>query len=91
MVYNTGTGTGPRQKLVKKAEKMALTTAEELRLEGAARAKAESINAVLVTRFGKIPASLKKQINAVHELARLDTLTKLAVSCKTLNDFKKAL
>lgn len=71
----------------KEAEKMALTTAEELRLEGTAK----TIYGVLVARFEKVPASVEKKLNAIQEPARFDKLTKLAATCKTLDDFKKAL
>lgn len=91
----------------KEVEKMIMTTAEEWsieakkkgraegraegKVEGKAEGRVESINAVLATRFGKVPVSLAKRINVIQDFARLDSLIKLAVNCKTLSDFKKAL
>lgn len=83
----------------KEAEKMAMTTAEELRLQGVAAGKAEGkvegmvviILDILTDRFGKIPASLEKKINTIKDSARLSGLGKRAETCKTLDDFKKTL
>lgn len=79
----------------KEADKMAMTTAEELRLQGKAEGKtegkAEMIMVILSDRFGQIPTSLEKKITAVRDSARLSDLGKLAASCKALSEFKKAL
>lgn len=79
----------------KEAEKMELTLAEELRLEGEARGKAkgkaESLIRILTKRFGTIPASVEKKISAIHTPERIDELTDVAVTCDSLAAFKKAL
>lgn len=83
----------------KEAEKMVLTTAEELRREGEARGRAEgmakgmakTVGNILAVRFGAIPAALEKKIHAIQDPDRFDELTRLAVSCASLGEFKKAL
>jgi hypothetical protein len=87
----------------KEAEEMALTLAEELRLEGEARGeargkaigkaigKAEAIVSVLTARFGKVPAALEKKIHGIQEYSSIEQLTFLAATCDSLEAFKKGL
>jgi hypothetical protein len=87
----------------KEAEEMALTLAEELKLEGRAEGKAEgkaegeaigktkSIVNFLTARFGKVPVSLEKRITGIKESAYIEKLTFLAATCDSLGAFKKGM
>ncbi len=83
----------------KEAEAMAMTTAEQLRregrvegrAEGKAEGKAEAIIVYLETRFGSVPASLKKAVTSQTNWSELDTLTALAATCKNLNEFRRGI
>jgi hypothetical protein len=79
----------------KEAKKMAMTTAQELLLEGEAigEAKGEkrAILTVLNTRFGKVPQGIVKSVNSYTDLVALESLTVLATRCKSLDDFKESV
>ncbi len=71
----------------KEAENMAMTTAKEFELEGGAK----MIVTVLSTRFGRVPASVKKAIEACSDFDALDSLAALAATCKNIEEFKRGL
>lgn len=91
----------------KEADTMALTLAEKLRREGRAEGKAEgraegkaegraegkieTILTVLKSRFGKIPAGLKKKLLSVRDAERIDKIVKAAAVCKDLEEFRKGI
>ncbi len=87
----------------KEAENMALTAAEVLRREGEARGKAmgkamgeamgkaHAILTVLESRFGAVPATLKKSVAACGDSKVLDSWTVLAATCNSLKEFKEGI
>ncbi len=91
----------------KEAEAMAMTSADELMLEGLKRGrmegkaegkaegrtegKAEAIITVLESRFGPLSARVKKAVSSQTNWVVLDSLTALAATCKSLDEFKRGL
>jgi hypothetical protein len=83
----------------KEAQKMAMSTMQELILQGEAqgeakgeaKGKAEAIRTFLKARFGKVPQVITKTVNSYADPSALDSLTKLAATCKSLDEFKKGL
>jgi hypothetical protein len=83
----------------KEAKKMAMSTAQELRLEGEARGKVEgkvegkkeTILDVLKGRFGKVPKTIRNTVNSYSDLTALQSLSVLAGSCKSLDEFEDGL
>lgn len=77
----------------KEADEMALTLADELKLEGKkegkAEGKADGVMTVLKARFGEIPAALGKKLRSLRDPERLDKALELAATCETLAEFKK--
>ncbi len=74
---------------------MGITAAEQLRREGRregrVEGKAEAIITVLESRFGSVPASIKKSVAASTNWTELDALTALAATCNTLDEFKRGM
>jgi hypothetical protein len=79
----------------REAQKMAMTTAQELLLEGRAEGEAigkkQTILTVLDTRFGKVPQGIIKSVNSYTDSIALKSLTVLATKCKSLDDFKEGV
>jgi predicted transposase YdaD len=83
----------------KEAEKMAMSTAQELILEGETRGKVkgkvegkkEAILDVLESRFGKVPKTIRDTVNSYSDLTALKSLVVFAGSCKSLDEFKEWL
>ncbi len=78
---------------------MATTLLEQILKEGAAKGKAEgmaegkiqSLLTILELRFGEIPAALHKKLMKLRDTDRLEQIIKLAVTCKSIREFQKAL
>ena len=74
---------------------MAMSTAQELRLEGEAKGKIQgkkdTILNFLKGRFGKVPKPISDTVNSYNDSTALDSLSVLAGSCKTLDEFKDGL
>jgi hypothetical protein len=83
----------------KETQDMFSTTAQELmyqgrvegRAEGAIRGKAEALLTFLQARFGKVPQGIVKTVNSYSDLIALESLTVLAATCDSLNEFKEGL
>jgi hypothetical protein len=75
----------------KEAEKMAMSTMQELMLQGKAEGKAEAIATVLKVRFGVLPRHIVKSINSYSDPIALESWTELAATCKSLDEFADAL
>jgi flagellar biosynthesis/type III secretory pathway protein FliH len=60
-------------------------------VRGKARGKAEALLTVLQARFGKVPQSIVKAVNSYSDLIALESLTVLAATCNSLNEFKEGL
>jgi hypothetical protein len=67
--------------------KMAKSTMEELWLQG----KTEAIRTVLKARFHQLPQPVVKTINSYSDPKTLESLTVLAATCRTLDEFKAGL
>ena len=63
----------------------------EGKAEGKAEGEAKAIVLVLKTRLGRVPKSIKDAVHAITDSKTLEKLTKLAVTCKSLAEFEKAL
>ena len=59
--------------------------------EGKAEGEARAVVRILTTRFGRVPRAVSERVLAIGDLVVLDSLTELAVTCKSLDEFKKAL
>ena len=74
---------------------MAMSTAQELRLEGRVQGKIEgeknAILRYLETRFAKVPKSVSDAVNAYSDLTALQSLSAHAWSCQTLDEFADGL
>ena len=79
----------------KEANKMAMTTAQELIREGKAEGEAigekRAILTVLHTRFGRVPQQIAKSVNSYTDRIALESLTVLAAKCKSLDEFKEGV
>jgi predicted transposase/invertase (TIGR01784 family) len=79
----------------KEAYNMAMTTAEELIVKGEARGKIEgkkeTILDVLKGRFGKVPKSIINTVQSYSDLTALQSLSVLAGSCESLDEFAEGL
>ena len=79
----------------REANNMAMTTAQELLLEGEARGEAkwkgESVLTILRTKFTKVPKGIEKSIRQMNDPIALESLTVHAVHSKTLDEFTTAL
>lgn len=77
------------------AQKMAMSTAQELRaegmVEGEAKGEAKAIVTVLKARFGSVPQETVERISAYTDLVVLNSLTSLAATCETLAEFQGEL
>ena len=81
------------------ANKMVMTTAQELLLEGEARGiakgvtkgKAEMVLNALRTRFGKVPKDIEKVILAMSDSIALESLHAQAIQSDTLDEFAEGL
>ena len=77
------------------ANEMAMTTAQELLLEGKAEGEAigekRAILTVLGARFGKVPQQIAKSVNSYTDHVALESLTVLAAKCKSLDEFKEGM
>ncbi len=60
-------------------------------VEGEARGEARGVVKFLTTRFGLVPQAVSERVLAIGDLVVLDSLTELAVTCASLEEFKKAL
>ncbi len=58
---------------------------------GEARGKAESVLTNLRTRFGKVPKEIETAVHEIVDPTALDSWVAFAVTCKSLNEFAKAL
>ena len=74
---------------------MSLTFLEKLELkgreEGLAEGEARAIITVLIARFKKVPKEIADQTMATTDLVVLESLTSLAATCESLEEFQKAL
>ena len=74
---------------------MAMSTAQELRLEGEARGelkgKKDSILDCLAARFGKVPKTIRDTVNSYSDLIALKSLVGFAGTCDSLDEFKDGL
>ena len=78
---------------------MAMSTMQELLLEGEARGRIQgeikgeknAIFRFLEGRFGKVPKMIRNSVNSYSDLTALQSLSVLAGSCKTLDEFKDGL
>ena len=75
----------------KEAEKMAMSTMQELLSEGKIQGKKEMILDLLEDRFGKVPETIRVTLNSYSDLTALRSLAVLAGSCKSLDEFKDGL
>ena len=79
----------------REARKMAMSTAQELRLEGEAKGKAEgkkeAILDCLSARFGKVPKTIRDTVNSYSDLIALKSLVGFAGTCESLDDFADGL
>jgi hypothetical protein len=71
----------------REANEMAMTTAQELLLEG----KAESVLTVLRAKFGEVPKGIEKAVLAMSDPIAIESLTVHAVHSKTLDEFATGL
>ncbi len=67
------------------------TMLEKWATEREARGEARGVVRILTTRFGRVPQAVSERLLAIGDLVVLDSLTELAVTCKSLDEFKKAL
>ena len=58
---------------------------------GKAEGKAEAVLTVLRTRFDKIPKRVEQSIRKISDLSTLDSWTAQATTCRSLDEFAKAL
>ncbi len=79
----------------KEAEKMAMSTAQKLMLEGKTEGKIEgkkeTILDVLEARFGRVPKTIRDTVNSYIDEIALKSLVVLASTCKSLDEFKDGL
>jgi len=79
----------------KEARKMAMSTMQELMLEGEVRGilkgKKETILRFLEGRFGKVPKIVRDAVNSYSDSTALNSLSEFAGSCKSLDEFKDSL
>ncbi len=75
----------------REAKAMMLTVAEKLHREGMAEGKIGSVITVLESRFDSVPSALQKKLRNLRNDSRLETLLKLAATCRSLKEFQKAL
>ncbi|MDL2274917.1 hypothetical protein LJC22_02180 [Desulfosarcina sp. OttesenSCG-928-G10] len=59
--------------------------------EGKAEGRIESILAILKARFDSVPEAVKSAVAACTDLAKLDALIPLAVTCESMEEFSKGL
>ncbi len=77
-------------------EASALRHARDIgREEGLAKGMTEGqikiLAAILEARFGEIPAPLRTHLETVQDDGRIETLSKLAATCRSLTEFQKEL
>ena len=74
---------------------MALSTAQELRLEGEAsgiiKGKKGLILDVLEDRFDNLPSTIRDRVNSYSDVIALKSLVVLASTCKSLDEFADGL
>jgi len=70
------------------AKKMALSTAQELRLEGEIKGKKDLLLDILKDRFGKVPETICDSVNSYSDEVALKSLVVHASTCKSLDEFK---
>jgi len=79
----------------KEAQKMVMSTAQEWLLAGEAKGELKgekrTILRFLEGRFGKVPKSISNAVNSYSDSTALDSLSVLAGSCKSLDEFKEGL
>jgi len=75
----------------KEAEKMAMSTMQELLNEGEVKGEKGAILRFLEGRFGKVPQTICEAVNSYSDLTALQSLSVLAGSCKSLDEFKDGL
>ena len=75
----------------KEAQKMVMSTAQEWRCEGELKGKKDSILDFLSARFGKVPKEIQDTVNSYSDLTALQSLSILAGTCESLDDFKDGL
>ena len=75
----------------REARQMAMSTAQELRLEGEARGKKEMILRFLEGRFGTVPEVISDVVNSYSDSTALDSLAVFAGSSQSLDEFAEGL
>jgi len=75
----------------KEAEKMAMSTMQELLNEGEIKGEKNATLRILEARFGKVPQTISDAVNAYNDLTAMQSLSVLAGTCKSLDEFKDAL
>lgn len=60
----------------------------ELEAEWKAEAKAESVLAFLEGRFGSVPSDVRTAVREIHDLARLDLISRAAGQCEDISTFR---
>jgi hypothetical protein len=77
------------------AEKMVMSTMEELFVQGQTKGKIEGKIQVILTilnkRFKKVPKSISRSLSAYTDSIALDSLAELALDCETLKEFEHEL
>ncbi|MDR1923516.1 MAG: Rpn family recombination-promoting nuclease/putative transposase, partial [Planctomycetaceae bacterium] len=63
----------------------------EGKAEGEIKAKADNVVKSLTIRFKKVPASVSKSVNSFVDLVALDSLFEYAITCNSIEEFKKEL
>ena len=61
----------------------------EGREEGREEGRASAIVKILLKRFGAIPESLRESVHGTTDLAKLDELLDLSLSCETVEEFEE--
>ncbi len=64
---------------------------EEGRAEGEVAGQAKSTLTALESRFGEVPASVRKKLMGLRDIHRVEKILKLAATCGSLKEFQKAL
>lgn len=70
---------------------MATSWVEELLTQGRAEGEAKAILTTLKARFGNVPESLAQNVMGYNDPAALESLTILAATCASLDEFQKEM
>jgi hypothetical protein len=73
------------------AKKMATSTMQEIEARGEVKGEKNAILRFLGGRFGNVPKTITDTVNSYSDLTALQSLSVLAGSCKSLDEFKDGL